>query len=242
MHVIKTKEYELLTQNGSCVAEVINIRNYIADPFGDIPVISCNSTCIKNLTFVFSNIERLKCEMNDDIKYISTSLDRHATTFLCDSGITGDSCVKVLQSYKRSIQSKSLNCQSLQDFPCCSNSIGKFFQNISNSLLKTSSKIVTHTTGIAFFQKAVEKEIYFSNTSLAIEYYSFLQSSCPSYNDNRYCLNTAYTYEPSNSTEILTDTCITAVESYCKCQNPFDMGCSRYDFSKIWIIHQMEVL
>ena len=112
----------------------------------------------------------------------------------------------------------SLNCQSLQDFPCCSDSIGKFFQNISASLARTSKKIVTLTTGPSFLQQTVEKEIHFSQASMAIEYYVFLQSSCPLYHDNRNCLNLAYTHEPRNSTETLTSSCVAAVRTYCKCQ------------------------
>ena len=33
------------------------------------------------MTYVFANVERLNCERSGDVRYISTALDRSATSF-----------------------------------------------------------------------------------------------------------------------------------------------------------------
>ena len=97
--ILEDIEWALVGTYGQCQNELSSIRSYARNPLGAIPAVDCNSTCIRNLTYVFSNIQRLNCNLDATVKYITSQLDRATTLFLCDAGIDGEPCKNVLKSY-----------------------------------------------------------------------------------------------------------------------------------------------
>ena len=210
---------------GTCTHMYATIGVFVKDPFYRPGGLSCTSTCMKELSTVFAQLEFHRCELTA----LSTSLERKATKLLCDVAMDGSPCTDVLKTFQDRLEDSTLSCQLLQDFRCCSSSVATTFFNISSSLPVEVVRSVSVTSGEEYFQgtnMVLRRE---ANASRLIDLYTNLFSVCPRYKDESVCANMA-----SNTTAFndQNDTCINGIEQYCKCENPFDLGCTRYDFSR----------